>query len=313
MSDDQVFRANGGVAIAQGTGQPPRWSFGWRESPADVQVVLNTLPFPRFELAAPHLAGSGEGKSAFLWEAAKLVTGGHLPAQQQPRGTCVSRGYSRAIDYLQCVEIALGNEPEEFAFVSHAFIYGCGAEVGHDQNNQDGLVGAWAAKAVATMGNCTNDECGDRDAGYDDLAVQWKAHGVPQKFKQLGIDNLVGDVTLVTKPEQARDMLCNGYPVSVCSGQGFTMTRDAEGRCKPQGSWAHCMMWSGYDDTRRRFCVEQSWGQNTPSGPTILGQPDNSFWIDWDVGARMLREEDSFAVAKFQGWQARKLDWVIQP
>lgn len=307
---DQIFKANGGVALSQGPGDP-RWMFGWVEDQPAVEAVLATLPFPRCEMAAPHLEGSGEGKSAYLWEAAIRVTGAHLPAQQQPRGTCVSRGYSRAVDYVSCVEIALLGEAEEYKPVSHSFLYGCGGEIGNDQNFRDGLVGAWVAKAVATMGNCTNEECEDRDAGYDDLAVQWKAKGVPKKFKELGKDNLVGAVTLVTTPEQARDMICNGYPLSVCSDQGFTTTRDAEGRCRPQGTWNHCMMWSGYDDATKRFCIEQSWGQNNPSGPTVLGQPDNSFWADWSVGARMLAQQDSFAVAQFAGWASRELRWLI--
>lgn len=310
MSDDNVFRANGGVQIAQGSGDT-KWLFGWRDEPAAVQAVLDTLPFPRFEMAAPHLEGTGEGKSAFLWEAAIKLTGQHLPAQQQPRGTCVSRGFSRAVDYVECVEIALLGEAEEYKAVSHSVVYGMAKEIGHDLSRQDGAVGAWAAKAVSQWGCCHNDEVGDRDAGYDDLAVEWGYRGVPQKFKDLAKDNLIGAVTLVTTPEQARDALCNGYPISCCSGQGFSMTRDSEGYCRAQGSWAHCMMWSAYDDNKRRFCVEQSWGQNTPSGPLYLGQPDNSFWIDWDVAARMLRQQDSFALAKFSGWPARELDWNI--
>lgn len=311
-ADEEVFRKSGGIPVASGDAGA-RWDFGWREDPFAVQAVLSTLSDPRFERAAANLTGTGEGKTVLLSDVAKKLLGKHLPAQQQPRGTCVSRGWSRAVDYLQCVQIAIGQRPQEFKFASHAYIYGCGAEVGGDQNYQDGLVGAWAAKAVTLFGVCTNEECADRDAGYDDLAVQWKAKGVPQKFKDLGKDNLVKTVSLVTTPDQARDAICNGYPISCCSGQGFTMTRDSNGKCSPQGSWSHCMMWSAYRDDRRQFLVEQSWGQNTPSGPTgDLDIPDNSFWIDWDVAARMLRGEDSFALSNFDGWPAQDiLHWLI--
>jgi hypothetical protein len=307
---DQIFRANGGVAIVQGGG-PPRWQFGWRKDPVAVGAVLATLPFPRFEMAAPHLSGTGEGKSAFLWEAVIKVLGKHMAAQQQPRGTCVSRGWSRATDYLECVEIALLGEAEEFKYISHAAVYGMAKEIGGDLSYQDGAVGAWAAKAVSEWGTVTNDDAQDRDAGYDDLAVQWGGKGCPQKIKDLAKDHKVGTVTMVSTAEQARDMICNGYPVSCCSGQGFSMTRDSEGHCRAQGSWAHCMFWSAYDDEKRRFCIEQSWGQNTPSGPLYKGQPDNSFWADWDTCDRMLREEDSFALAKFSGFAARELNWII--
>lgn len=311
MADRDVFQANGGVAIAQGPGQPDRWHFGWRDDHAAVRAALATLPFPHFELAAPHLEGTGEGKSAYLWEAAIKVTGAHLPAQQQPRGTCVSRGWSRLVDYLECVEIALLGEAEEYHSISHAAVYGMAKEIGHDLSYQDGAVGAWAAKAVSEWGVVTNEAAKDKDAGSDDLAVEWGAKKVPAALKELAQQHKLGTVTLVATPEQARDMLCNGYPLAVCSDQGFTMTRDAEGRCRPQGTWNHCMMWSGYDDATRRFCVEQSWGPNTPDGPTAHGQPDNSFWIDWDVASRMLRQQDSFAGSKFGGFAARTLSWLL--
>ncbi len=288
-------------------------SFGWINNPSAVRAVLSTLPFPRCELVAAHLDGTGEGKTILLSDFARKITGAHLPAQQQPRGTCVSRGYSRAVDYLECVQIS-GGTAEDYKSISHAAVYGMAKEMGHDLSYQDGAVGAWAAKAVSTWGCVTNEEANAKDAGYDDLAVQWGAKGVPQNIKELAKDNLVRTVTLVTTAEQARDMICNGYPVSVCSDQGFSMTRDSQGFCRPQGSWAHCMMWSAYRDDKKWFLVEQSWGQDTPSGPLgDLDIPNNAFWIDWDVAGRMLRQEDSFALSSFQGFPRNPvlLTWLI--
>lgn len=71
------------------------------------------------------------------------------------------------------------------------------------------------------------------------------------------------------------------------------------------------MMWSGYDSDKNRFLVEQSWGQNTPDGPLYLDQPDNSFWIDYDVADKMLREQDSFALSVFPGFPAQTINWNI--
>ena len=358
-------------------------NFGWRRDPQEVERILKTLPYPTYESCAKHLTGSGEGKTVLLSDSVKKVLGKHMPAQQQPRGTCfprgtkitmwddtfkniedveigdiihsnarnvrrviakqrrlytgflykikghnysvtatgehpicigkylnrilinrwveardlevgstfyyytkgvrgftdiieeislvevrnfpvynlevevdhtyiangiyvhncVSRGWSRAIDYLECVQI-VNSAPEKFNLVSHAFVYGTCREIGNDLSRQDGAVGAWAAKAVSTIGVITNEDCGDRDAGYDDLAVEWGWKGVPAKYKDMARErkNIVKTVTLVTSAEQARDMICNGYPISVCSGQGFSMTRNSEGFCRPQGSWAHCVL-----------------------------------------------------------------------
>lgn len=278
---------------------------GWRKDPAAVKKVLDSLPYPRYADCANHLTGTGEGKTVLLSDYVKKVLGKHMPAQQQPRGTCVSRGWSRAVDYLECVQIAQGLENAEFKLVSHSFVYGIAREIGGDLSREDGAVGAWAAKAVSTVGVLTNDDCQDRDAGYDDLAVEWGWHGVPKKFKDLAAQrkNIVKTVTLISTADQARDMICNGYPVAVCSGQGFSMTRDSEGHCAAQGSWSHCMFISAYRDDKKWFLIEQSWGQNTPSGPLgTLDIPDNAFWADYNVVNHMLGEQDSFALSGFNGF-----------
>lgn len=297
--------------------------YGWKSDPAEVARVLATMPFPHFKSAAAGLEGTGEDRTVLLWDAAIKVTGAHLPAQQQPRGTCVSRGWSRAVDYLSCVEIALLGEGEEYKSISHAVVYGMAKEVGGDlgpQNNYrdrqgnyigDGAVGAWAAKAVTTMGCIDNATAGDVEAGSDELAIQFAIHGVPSDLKQKASGHPVGTASLLGSAEEARDAICNGYPVIVCSDQGFTMERDSEGRCRPSGTWNHCMKWSAWDHQRRRFCVEQSWGQGTPSGPIYLNQPTNSFWIDSDVGDRMIRQRDSYAISKWAGFVGRLLGWNI--
>lgn len=153
---------------------------------------------------------------------------------------CVSRGWSRAVDNLQCMLILSGS-PLEYKFISHAYIYGNAKDIGHDLSPQDGAVGAWASHAVIERGVITNEDCNDKDADYDDLAVKWGAQGVPTNFQTMGKQHLVKTSALVTTPEEARDALVNGYPIPVCSDQGFQMTRDSEGYCAPQGSWGHSL------------------------------------------------------------------------
>lgn len=73
----------------------------------------------------------------------------------------------------------------------------------------------------------------------------------------------------------------------------------------------NCMLISGYDDELRRFLIEQSWGQNNPSGPLYKDQPDNSFWADWDVVDGMLRQEDSFLACDMDAWMLRDISWYL--
>jgi hypothetical protein len=284
---------------------------GWRRDPQEVQKVLSTLPQPHFMGVE---GGGWDGKSSVpLWRMCIKVTGGNLPAQKQDRGTCVSRGWSRGADYLQCVQIACG-KPEEYYPISHAAVYGMAKEVGNDLSNKDGAVGAWAAKAVNEYGLVRNIDVNDSDTD-DALAVKWGAKGVPQDVKDKMRGNLVKTVSLVKSVEAAADLLANGYLVPVCSDQGFTMTRDKDGFCKPRGSWNHCMLFSGVivlPSGRKGLLCEQSWGQNTPDGPVVLGDaPDNSFGVDWDVADSMLKQEDSFGMSDEIGYPSRKLNWII--
>jgi hypothetical protein len=109
-------------------------------------------------------------KTVILHDAAKRALGAFLPAQNQPRGTCTSRGLKRHLDLQQCSRIA-GGEPLAFHEVNHAIIYGLGREIAgmlggnpNDQND-DGCTGAAVARgAVKGGGGGTNDSVGGYDA-----------------------------------------------------------------------------------------------------------------------------------------------------
>lgn len=216
------------------------YDFGWQDRPEEVKKVLATLPEPFFAQSAKNLMNSADDKKhGRLYLAYKRLFKKHMPAQKQPRGTCVSRGWSRSADYLQCRKILKGFNLD-FKFISHSFIYGASRVIGNWLSYQDGSVGAWAAKAVSDWGLCTRDEVGDPLAGDDSTAVEWAARGVPQKFKDLAKDNLVKKVSLIRTAAEAKAALVNNLPLSVCSNRGFTTTRDSKGRCVPRGQWNHC-------------------------------------------------------------------------
>jgi hypothetical protein len=123
----------------------------------------------------------------------------------------------------------------------------------------------------------------------------------------------VKTVSLVKSFDEARAALGNGYPVAVCSDQGFSMSRDAEGFCSPRGTWHHCMCFIGVTVGRRPgLCCVQSWGPQTPGGPIGIGDhPACAFWVEADVADRMLAQGDSWALSAFAGFPGRRLDWRI--
>jgi hypothetical protein len=145
------------------------------------------------------------------------------------------------------------------------------------------------------------------------LARRWGQIGLPDELEPEARKHPVRTISLVNSFNEAKAAIANGYPVAVCSNQGFTMIRDRDGFCVPRGSWAHCMCFIGaIGGQRPGLCCLQSWGANVPKGPIGFGDhPDCAFWVDAEVVERMLRQGDSWALSAFDGFPARKLDWMI--
>jgi hypothetical protein len=281
---------------------------GWIHDPAEVQRTLAGMPHPFFTPAAPHLGGSGAGQTILLYKAFKDVGGGqYIDYPAQVIGDCVSQGFGHGIDLLEAVQISIGHKPNEFKQTATEAIYGMArVDIGGQRGSyQDGAVGAWAAKAVSTLGTLPRDVVGPYDGRR---AKQWGATGVPAELMAKAPLHKVRTTSLVTTYSELEDALANGYPVTVCSNQGFTLDRDAEGFCRPRGVWGHCMLIVGVRaDSRPGACIFQSWGSSTPSGPLALDQPPNSFWADRAVVERMLSMEDSWALSSFDGYPSQDL------
>jgi hypothetical protein len=214
---------------------------GWVHNPDEVGRICGTLPRPLFGATAAGLKGSGAGRTTLLYKAWKDVNGQYIDYPAQVIGCCVSRGFEHGVDLLECVQIALGHKAEKFTPTSHEFIYATArVDVGGQRGSyQDGAVGAWAAKAVSTLGTVSQELVGPYD---DRKCKEWGARGAPADLKAKAADHKVHTVSLVTTFEELEDALANGYPVTVCSNQGFTLERDEHGFCRPHGNWSHCLL-----------------------------------------------------------------------
>ncbi len=281
---------------------------GWRRDPAAVARTLAGLPRPLFGASAPHLKHSGAARNVLLYKAFKDVNAGkYLDYPAQAIGDCVSQSFGHGIDLLAAVQIALGARAERFTETATEAIYGM-ARVdvgGMTPKDDDGAVGAWAAQAVSTLGTISRDLVGPYNGRR---AQKWGGKGVPHDLSVHAAAHKVKTVSLVKTYDELADALANGYPVSVCSNQGFTLERDADGFCAAEGEWAHCMLivgirggeWPG-------ACIFQSWGNDVPTGPLALDQPPNSFWAEKSVVAAMLALEDSWSLSHFDGYPAQVL------
>lgn len=299
--------------------EPP--AFGWVDDPMAVEVVAEGLRFKVFSQTPAGQADDPLPKAVYLWHAYKSIAGTNPPAKNQnPVGSCVSFGTNNAIERTMAVEIAIKKEREEFKFICEEVTYaGSRVEVGGGRIGGDGSVGAWAAKFVKDWGVVSREHQlnGKYDlTGYDPARCRaWGRSGVPDDLETLARDHPVQEITLVTTWADAKKALANGYGIAICSGQGFSMSRDSRGVARAQGSWAHCMCLDGYHvdgDGKEYGHIENSWGASAHTGPVGWGDPSTAgFWAESAVIERMLKQKDSWAFSAVKGFPSRKkvIDW----
>lgn len=287
--------------------------FGWVDAPAEVEKFL-----PQCKPLAGALT-LDDKKDTFLYKVFRDTVGHDAPKGPQGIGDCVSWGWSNLINYIQGMQIAQAKKqglviPEYHEIATEATYAFSRVEVGGQRGSySDGSVGAWAAEAAKRFGYLSRDYLKSKGLSptYDkNRAKDWGAKGVPDELEPEARIHLCKNVALVTSFDEAATFIQNGYPVAVCSNQGFSMTRDSQGFCHPSGTWNHCMLFMACRFDRPGLCCSQSWGENTPSGPLALEQPDNTFWVDASTVNRMLSQRDSFAGSPFDGYIPQDFtDW----
>lgn len=276
---------------------------GWRpDFPTRPAVAAQ---FRRLADVAPHLLYAPPADNVLLYKAWKDALGAYPAYVKQDIGDCTSWGSGHTADLLQSVQMVLGKQAESYKEICTEAIYGMGREIANMLGSGDGCYGAAVAKAV--MEGCVSRESVGPYSGR--RAKQWGAQGVPADVRTAAKEHPVKATALVGTTDEADAALMNGYPMIVCSNQGFAMTRDADGVCRAQGSWAHCMAIIGCRtyNGKRQYCIGQSWGPDVPDGPLTDDQPDFSFWIASAALAKMLAEQDSFAFSGFAGFPGQPL------
>lgn len=227
---------------------------------------------------------------------------------------CVSFGHAHANDLLQCIEIYFG-EQSEFRETDTEFIYGASREVAGILGPFDGSYGSAAVKAMTQIGIVSREQLGDDGPYSGSRAKKWGRTGPPEEVKLLAAPYKIGAVAKISTRAQAISCLWNLSPFTICSNQGFTMTRDSKGHCAARGSWGHCMFVCGFDPATNCYLICQSWGPNTPDGPLYLEQPTFSFWCDASVMERnILRADDSWGLFRSPDFAKKRgvpADWTV--
>lgn len=281
--------------------QPEDFAFqhlcGWR-GVDDLQRSL-AAGTRTFSQAAGHLmTAASPTDPVLLYKAWRDVLGKDPAYVGQAIGDCVSFGHAHANDLLQCIEAAAGDKSILFQETDTEFIYGESRKVAGILGRQDGSYGGAAVKAMTTVGMVSRAMLGSDGSYSGQRAKSWGLQGPPSAIEAKASAFKLGAYAQVTTWDELVAAIQNGYPTSICTASGFSMTRDQQGFCRQQGRWGHCMFIAGLRFDRPGALVVQSWGPDTPSGPLALDQPTFSFWSDQQAIVRILGEGDSWAISK---------------
>ncbi len=293
---------------------------GYQPNRAGTDAFLASLPRPMLSQAGPDLV-LDESRDVFLGSALLKCDPGWKRGAQKI-GSCVGWGWSLSCDILACCDVLLRGEAETYGGRTlEASVYGFSRVEVRGQRNLggDGSYGGAAAKAVTKFGTLhygidyggttLTDNSGSRER-------EWGRDGVPDHLEPYAAQHKVSSVAMVKTFEDAARAIQNGYPVAVCSMQGFTMTLRDGGYLTPAGTWAHCMMFAGvrWKPYPALLCVN-SWG-DCYSGDVDKSLPvqfqRSAGWVRAETCTRMLAGEDSFALSGYAGFAPRKLpeNWL---
>jgi len=289
---------------------------GWVDDKRGVEDVMNKLPFPVFSDVWTPIKNTGKGKVTLLYEIIRKVNSGLFPNRHQTVGDCVSQGAAYAVDAAKSVDIYLNKDFEEWVAetATEDLYWGSRNIIGKGRlGNSDGSIGAWMAKYLIDYGAVPRGKYGEVDlTTYSGAkARSWGRRGfmLPQSFIDKAKQHPILTASQVRSYAEVRDLVNNGYAVTIASNQGFSSRRDSEGFARPEGSWAHQMCILGVDDEYRRpgVLVQNSWGAWN-AGPTRHNQPVGSFWVDADeIERRVLRSGDCWAISGYEGFKPQKL------
>lgn len=284
---------------------------------------LRSLPAPLIRDAGPDLFRDGaDNRPILLYRALNTA---HLDrfatpfvVKKQGIGDCVSWGWAHAIDIHSAVLWRLGLSDRWEPVATEAIYGGSRVEAngGRLGGYSDGSYGAAAAKFVSQFGVVFRRkyDAVDLTTYSAARAKDWGNYGCGGRDDKGRLDDVckshpVKSVALVATFKEAASAIRAGYPVPVCSAQGFRSTRDKDGFAAPSGKWLHCMCFIAVRFDRPGLLCLNSWGPDWIKGDKWPDdQPDGSFWVDAATVDKMLAGRDSFAVSGFIGFPFRNLN-----
>lgn len=253
-------------------------------------------------------SNTGRGQIVLLWKYLEALQGSPVqPRDQGQSPTCVAQSTAGAVDRLQGLAAIAFGQPITFKSADANSIYALARNEVAGGTRGDGTEARFAAKAVRDYGCLAMQSYGDYDlTEFDDtLYRKWGRDGLPDNLEPTAKLAVIRSFVPVRNYLEVIAAIANGMPVIIGSSYGFKGgVRDSEGFMRPRGTWHHCMLWDGFDDSYKRPGVhnQNSWGNDTPDGPKRNDQPDGGFWIDASTVDDMCGDGEAIALAGFNGF-----------
>lgn len=266
-----------------------------------------------FDAEAKYLKTLFESGTEIPWKVTRVQTPDgeviYLLNHKQTQSDCTSHGASGAMEDEQMVDIVWRGTAAEFHPIASEPLYG-GAVVTIMQSHGDrGAFTSAPLQYASQYGFLKRGAYGQWDlTNYNSQAVlNFCQHGVPSDLVTAENSFKLQTMLPVHSYDEGSALMRQGYSISLGSNQGFSLTRDSDGFCRPQGHWAHCTRMRGRRGGKKPgWAYGQSWGAGMPSGPNIvtldsgrsLALPEGTFFIDPDTVNRMIGQGECYAVSK---------------
>lgn len=273
------------------------------------EVAAMAAHLPKF-----HVTGAGpddwKGKRRMLFEVNRKVLGEDTPNYPQEIGDCTSFAAKNVMEHVQCAQILLDGRNEKFRPVFPSYFYGCSrVYIGGSKIWGDGSLGVWTQEAAKKYGVLASDDQGVPPYSGR-VAKDWGRTGPPEGVVPTAQKHIVKTTAKVMEVADLANALYHGYPLSVCSNQGFDMSASSDGFHHPRGAWGHAMAVVGYEDHATLglyFIILNSWGDQfgrLKDFTTGEDLPVGVLRVRANVLDSMLKADggDSFAYSQFDGY-----------
>jgi hypothetical protein len=180
-------------------------------------------------------------------------------------------------------------------------------------DGSDGSSGSWMADAVIKYGALAREEQGV-PAYSGRVAHQWgDTPGPPKNFIDIAKEHPVKSAAKIGGWDDLVSAVCNGYPCTVASNQGFNMEASSDGFHSPRGTWSHQMCIVGVDDEYNDpyAIILNNWGDVHGRLKDFNNNEDlpmGVLRVRKKTIERMIGADETFAYSNFDGFPEQPIE-----